>query len=131
MNNDFLSIKMALSSLSDRIQKNVMMGATRASARVVQKEAKRIVRVKTGNLKLSVLIQKEKIRQDGVVRYTVRTGRKKHDGYYGRFLEFGTVNMAPKPFLRPAYEAKKDELIDAFREYASKRIDKEIEKAKR
>lgn len=29
------------------------------------------------------------------------------EAFYGRFLEFGTSKMAAKPFLRPAFEAKK------------------------
>lgn len=29
---------------------------------------------------------------------------------YGKFLEYGTVKMAPRPFARPALMAKKDEI---------------------
>ncbi|KAI3591658.1 hypothetical protein D9X30_3483 [Cupriavidus sp. U2] len=29
------------------------------------------------------------------------------EAYYGRFVEFGTSNMAAQPFLRPGFEAKK------------------------
>lgn len=36
------------------------------------------------------------------------------DFYYWRFLEFGTSKMLPKPFLRPAFEAHKDELSQLF-----------------
>lgn len=32
------------------------------------------------------------------------------DFYYWRFLEFGTSKMAPRPFLRPAFEANKNAL---------------------
>jgi len=130
--NNFSGIKVALNSLTDKIQKNVMVGATRASAREVQKEAKHLVRIRTGNLKLSVVVRKLKVQKDGVVRFTVITTNKEpNDGYYGRFLEFGTAKMSARPFLRPAYENKKEEVVTAFEEYAIKRIDKEIEKARR
>lgn len=31
------------------------------------------------------------------------------DAWYARLLEFGTSKMAPKPFIRPSYEAKRQE----------------------
>ena len=33
------------------------------------------------------------------------------DAFYGRFLENGTSKMSARPHLRPAYEAKKNEVL--------------------
>lgn len=38
------------------------------------------------------------------------------EAFYGRFVEFGTSKMAAKPFLRPAYEAKKQAAAQKFSE---------------
>lgn len=35
------------------------------------------------------------------------------DAFYGRFLEYGTSKMSPRPFLRPAYEAMKQAAVAA------------------
>lgn len=37
------------------------------------------------------------------------------DVAYGRYLEFGTVNMAARPWLRPAYEKHVPEFIEQLR----------------
>ena len=39
-----------------------------------------------------------------------RVGVKKH-AYWGRFIELGTSKMAAKPFLRPAVQANKAEIV--------------------
>ena len=48
------------------------------------------------------------------------------DTYYWRFLEFGTSNMAARPFLRPAMEPAQitQAFVTAFREA----LDKELQK---
>ena len=45
--------------------------------------------------------------------------------FYWRFLEFGTSKMAAKPFLRPAFEAKTGQAIEATRIYLANRIERE------
>lgn len=47
----------------------------------------------------------------------VYPGRKRGDprgAYYWRFVEFGTSLMQARPFLRPAFEAKKREALGVF-----------------
>lgn len=50
--------------------------------------------IDTGNLKNSVIAQ-----SDGPHRWAVFVGAE-----YGLWLEFGTRNMAPRPFMLPAFE---------------------------
>ena len=50
------------------------------------------------------------------------------DAFYARFVEFGTVKMAARPFLRPAFEAKKGEAVDAIKVYLERRIPAEVAK---
>lgn len=38
---------------------------------------------------------------------------------HGIFLEFGTVHIAPQPFLRPAFDQQKDASISEFRKKLS------------
>lgn len=48
--------------------------------------------------------------------------------FYWRFVEFGTSKMAARPFMRPAFEVKKQAAVEAIRDYLAKRIPKEVEK---
>ena len=44
----------------------------------------------------------------------------------GFLLEFGTVNRSPMPFMRPAFENKKLEAIEKFKEEFKKRFYQEV-----
>ena len=118
-----------LNKLPEKVQKRVITGAVRASAKPIVQEAKRLAPVKTGNLKKSIGITKIRSKSKTEVVFAVSPRKTaKYDGFYGRFVEFGTRKMSPKPFLRPAYEKMSDECLRAFREYMIKRIDKELAK---
>lgn len=151
MTDGFRAVQQALKELPTTIQKKVITGATRAGASVIAKEAKRLAPVDTGTLKLSIGVAKAKKRDTDLnhIKFFVvpkskvrRTVKAKVDGknakikataytYHAHFLEFGTEKMAPQPFLRPAVDSTKAEVVQAFQAYAHKRIDKEIEKMKR
>lgn len=117
-----------LRKLPERVQKKVLVGAVRAGAKPIIDEARRIVPKRTGNLAKSIGVNKR--RSKGTIVHFSVSPRKggKYDGYYGHFVEFGTKKMAPRPFMRPAFESKGEESIDAVRAYMKKRIEKEIEK---
>lgn len=38
------------------------------------------------------------------------------EGFYGRFLEFGTVRMAARPFMRPAFDGSAPRAIETMRQ---------------
>jgi len=46
-------------------------------------------------------------------------------GFWALFLEFGTANMAAQPFIRPAFEARKQEVLDKFISSAKEELQKE------
>ena len=52
------------------------------------------------------------------------------DTFYWRFLEFGTQNMAARPFMRPALEANQEKVSAEFTEYLGPAIDKIIAKGR-
>jgi HK97 gp10 family phage protein len=53
------------------------------------------------------------------------------DTFYWRFLEFGTKDIAARPFIRPAMDASKGEAADTFvREY-TKAVERAIRRAKK
>jgi HK97 gp10 family phage protein len=47
------------------------------------------------------------------------------EAYYGsQFVEVGTKNMAAQPWLEPAYESKKSQVVDRYGDELRKRIKK-------
>jgi HK97 gp10 family phage protein len=54
-----------------------------------------------------------------------KKGNRSQDAYYWRWVEFGTVKMAARPFMRPAFEAQKTAAVQAIAEYLARRIPEE------
>lgn len=46
--------------------------------------------------------------------------------YYGRFVELGTGHQSAHPFMRPAYDEKKDEAEKTFADTLEVEIDKDL-----
>jgi len=134
-----------LLAFSDKLARNVMGGAIRAGAVVIQKEARAKCPVgadahwlgKKGQ-KGRVLIQPGELKRKGIrVRSAPRKKRSVPIEYwvyvskrywYWKFQEFGTAKMAAQPFLRPAFDETKEKATEAVRDYLAKRIEKEAAK---
>jgi len=132
-----------LKELPDKLAKNVLRGAVRAGAVVVQKEAKNLCPASAeahylGKGSKRVLIQPGELKRKGI---KVRSAPRKDSKYaieywvyvskkfwHWKFLEFGTVKMARKSFLRPAFDSQKEKATAAIRDYMATRIDKELGK---
>ncbi len=94
------------------------------------------------------------VRQGKKYRGQGKRQSKSQDAFYGAWVELGHHYVAPKPsgttwkrhrqhqhatgvfvpphpFLRPAYEAKKYESVQAMRQYMLQRLPQEVEKARR
>lgn len=54
-------------------------------------------------------------KESGESKATYRISWNKSQAFYGRFLEFGTSNMAAKPFLRPAYDAAQQKALQSVK----------------
>jgi len=104
----------ALANAARATSESVLRQAAAAGATVFYREIK--VRAmpyyRTGNLENSLLVTY--IPEDSVTgklaTYAVTFNQK---AWYARLLEYGTSKMAAKPFIRPSYEAKKQQAGDA------------------
>lgn len=55
---------------------------------------------KYGHLRDNIRTRKQRVRVAHTIRYVVDTG----NAFWGRFVELGTVKMAARPWMRPAFE---------------------------
>lgn len=138
----------ALKLLPDRVAKNVLRGATNAGATIIRKEAQQRAPIYTGQVAEGhpppgtlrrAIYQKQISELSGLLKQVfyvgVRRGKNQRDrkgrsldAWYWRFVEFGTVKMSARPFMRPAFEAKKQAAVDAIKNYLAERIPREVEK---
>lgn len=64
-------------------------------------------------------------------RYTDKTGKPVVTPQVGRLLEYGTERRRPLPWLRPAFDAKKNEVVATFVREMTQRTEKIIAKLAR
>lgn len=138
----------ALKELPDRVAKNGLRSAVYAGARVIQTEARQRAPVaekptrpnqpKPGTLRRAIImkhLREQSGRHRQVFAITVRRGKKyrnqgkkknlSQDAWYWHFIEFGTIKMAARPFLRPALESKRLAAVAAIKDKLADRIQQE------
>lgn len=138
-----------LDELPAKVEANIMRGAIRVGAKVIEDRAKELAPVKSGALRDSIKVSTRSKR--GEVSATIRAGGGK--AFYAKWVEFGTAQhfikpknrkslffagMAKevvdhpgarqKPFMRPALDGGHTGAIDAMAEYIKKRLAKEAAK---
>jgi len=84
---------------SKALKEAVMKGAE-----VVREDASRRAPRRTGKLSQSIIIESAEVDPDYI---SVKIGPNK-EAFYGTFVEKGTSKMHAKPFLRPAWDANKE-----------------------
>ena len=116
----------ALEALNEKVKKKILRSAVVAGAAVVKKRAKQIAKSKgiedTGALIRNIAAKVERQRSDtyAQINIGVRHGKPKKgaknqdDPFYWHMHEFGTSKMAARPFIRPAFEEKQQEVIDTM-----------------
>ena len=130
-----------LRALPQEMQKRIMKGAVATAAAIIRQEA--VIRAPQytgpvsqghpppGTLKKAIYQTRLTEQCTETVEtwaVKVRHGKKAQthrvkgvetnlDAYYATWVEYGTVKMSARPFMRPAFEAKKDAAVDAMGTY--------------
>lgn len=136
----------ALKTLPETVQRNVLSRAVVRGARIIQRAAKSRAPVLSGNLRKNIIVSRgvrrgteasafviiRKWSQKAIAAFKKRSKKKgranPRDPFYWQFLEFGTSKMAARPFMRPAFEAKKEEAAKEVRDALREEIEKELRK---
>jgi HK97 gp10 family phage protein len=122
-------LELRLRSIGPKLAKKTMRGALRAVGKFWVEDVKGRVPVDTGDLQSSIAgtvrIRRAGKGAIGTVTVGPRFDKKSTNrpgdmsqspGVYGQFVEFGTDKMAAQPFLRPAFDATADRVIELFAE---------------
>lgn len=130
-----VELQTKLSAFGDKVVNVVTQKALMDGAKLIQKEAiqnakaignakdhnlkisGRYERLKAGNLSKNIRIRRVKNTEKDIKSAQVYVKLKR--AWYAKFVE-GTENgnsrQPAKPFMRPAYETKKDEAVEVFRD---------------
>jgi HK97 gp10 family phage protein len=119
-----------LRELGPDIARNALRAGVRAGANLIKDDAVRNAPEDTGTLKKATYIKHIRERSNNYqqtffvgVRHGKKYAKRGQDAYYWRFVEFGTAKMSAKPFLRPAFERKKEAAVGAIAARIKIRID--------
>lgn len=134
------NLESAFKKLSDAVGENALRAAGAAGAAMLRDEAITRAPTDTGFLRDNIIIKRIEENCDGnkkqVYRVLIRKFAKKYRGhgrgargkaragkeylldvaFYWRFLEFGTVKMPARPFMRPAFDARREDALNKMRE---------------
>lgn len=142
----------AMRNLGETVTKKVSRSMTAAAAQVIRKDAITRAPKRTGLLRANIYVARSRnspltsehfvsVRRKRRVYADTKLNRRKNrvgkyyqrdgDAFYGKFLEFGTVKMAPRPFLRPAFENTKLQAIEKMKEVGARRIQEILQKGNR
>jgi HK97 gp10 family phage protein len=140
-----------ISELPQKLARNVMRGALRAGANTLRAEARAKVPVDSGALRQSIRVSARLRGTKATARVTAGGRARKGDAFYAHMVEFGTqahkisANMKralvingqlvrgeishpgarPRPFMRPALDAKAQQAIEDVARYIRERLAKE------
>lgn len=142
----------ALQELPAKIEANVLRGGLRAGAKVIAEEARQQAPAQSGALRKSIRVSLRLRKAEGKVQAFVKAGNKQ--AWYANLVEFGTARhlikpknrkslflaglarevvdhpgAKPKPFMRPAFDAKAQAAIEAMAGYIRNRLPRELKKA--
>lgn len=130
----------ALREMPKDVRQNGLRAGLRAGAREIQKEAQGRAPVDTGRMRDNVYIKRIRelvtelsegwfvgVRMGPKRRKDKATGKVtkdySNDAWYWRFVEFGTRHIPARPFMRPAFEAKKEAAVEAIAAKLKQRIE--------
>ena len=124
-----------LRKLPANVQKRVLRPAMREAANVVRDAAQaNALQQFQGEGTLAEAIAQKSGRGGKsrvLYRVGVEGGAKKNEAtpYYWRFLEFGTVKMPARPFMRPAFENNKGAILQTITDKLRKGLAREASRA--
>jgi HK97 gp10 family phage protein len=102
-----------LEELGPRVASRLGDRALRAAARVIIREAKRLVPVRTGALRRSI-VGVSSSRGRAANQRLVQIGFKPPVSRRAHLTEFGTRHSAQRPFMRPALDSKHSAALTAM-----------------
>lgn len=120
----FDDLEAALKELPNSTAKSTLRSSLKKAAQPIAEQASSLAPRRTGRLSEGIVVktqlskrQKKRRRRQGDVEMFVGAiyGRSDKAAPHAHLVEFGTSKMGARPFLRPAWDAGKDRLLDSMK----------------
>lgn len=121
-----------LQELGKATGRNVMRRVLMDRAEPIAEEAAALAPVRTGDVRDAItassrLGRKARRGHGRLSQFAVEVYVGPTEGlFYSTLLEFGTITAAPKPFMRPAWDAAEGTLLDGIRDDIWAEIEKAV-----
>jgi HK97 gp10 family phage protein len=133
---DLSKVLKNLREFPQKVERRALSKAGRAATKLIAARAKELapmqdkpkrgqkLRSPRGRLKKSIKVRAMK-RKKGRVGFRVTTGQGdfKGDTFYGGMVEYGTTRQPAQPFMRPAWDEKKQEALATYTSEVKREID--------
>ena len=122
----FKELDKVLKALPGRLAERELTAAVRAGANVIRKEAR--ARAPRGGVpseiskKFGPLHKKIRVARVKKTRHSVEFVVNEGRAFYGFFLEFGTKNIAPRPWMTPAFDVAAPAAVQKIGERLTKGV---------
>ena len=131
-------LQRALGKLPKELVNKAEKAALRGGAFLISKAAKAKAPVASGHLKKSIGINVRTVKGKTTARIGAKSDRKTVTRYgkqvisnpanYAHLIEYGTSSRAARPFIRPAIESSKDEVLGAMTKSFNANLGKVVSK---
>ena len=114
-----------LKTLLPKHATNIMRATVHGIASEVTKDARKRAPKDTGALRKAIKPKRRRMEKGNPRSDVIITqGRDaKHDAYYWRFIEHGTVDQPERPFIRPAVDAARANLDEIITRQFGKKLE--------
>jgi len=125
----------AMRELPRTVERKVLRSGVLAGATIIRKSAQEFAVRRSGLMARAIRVafnRTESIQGRAVyhvfVSARVRGGKKNWPPFYWRYVEFGTVKMAAKPFMRPGFDVSSGQAASAITNKLADGVEKEAQK---
>jgi HK97 gp10 family phage protein len=126
----------ALRELPDATSRNVLRRVAKSVLEPIADRARQLVPVHDGRLRDSIVVsdklsrrQKSQFQRDDPSDVVMFVGAGALP--QAHMMEFGTIDVTPRPFLRPAWDGGQDTLINSLKDTLWEQIEKATLRAER
>lgn len=112
-----------LGELPRRVANNSLRAAVRAGLKPVLEAARANIHSISGDLARSLRIVSRRQRSPNQVAGAVSTSKL---GYYGRWVELGTVHAPPHPFMRTALDSQAENAVNTMAAKLRERLAEDV-----
>jgi len=117
-----------LKNVAPRSANNILRNTVTDVARDLAKDIKNTAPKDEGTLRKSIQAKRRKGRRDEIAASVLFRRDAKADGFYWRFIEYGTVKDPARPFVKPAVERLNARIGQVFNNSFGIRFEKEMKR---